>query len=135
RIKAQETQPGHTAARIVFEPQHHRLSVRQFRARQARSFNAAKLEAIEFVRGLFGSARELKPLDIERQARQAGLLRATQALAQSRLLRDARLALGLVITREVSGGDAWVWAKPEPSVITPPVPSQSQTKQPVLNAA
>ncbi|MBV8512641.1 MAG: AAA family ATPase [Xanthobacteraceae bacterium] len=135
RIKAQETQPGHTAARIVFEPQHHRLSVRQFRARQARSFNAAKLEAIEFVRGLFGSARELKPLDIERQARQAGLLRATQALAQSRLLREARMALGLVITREVSGGDAWVWAKPEPSVITPPVPSQSQTKQPVLNAA
>ena len=136
RINAHQTEPGQSAARIAFEPQHHPLSVRQFRARQARSFNAAKVEAIEFVRGLFGSAPELKPLDIERQARQAGLLRPAQALAQSRLLREARMALGLVLTREASGGDAWVWAKPAANVVSPPLQtSQSQTKQPVLNAA
>ena len=62
RIKAQETQPGHTAARIAFEPQHHPLSVRQFRLRQTRSFNSARAEAIEFVRGLLGSAPELNRL-------------------------------------------------------------------------
>jgi putative DNA primase/helicase len=127
RISAHQTEPGQTAARIAFEPQHHPLSVRQFRARPARSFNSAKAEAIEFVRGLLGSTRELKPADIERQARQASLLRQGQALPQSRLLREARMALGLVITREASGGDAWVWAKPQ--MTSPTQPS------PVLNAA
>ncbi len=136
RIRAHQTEPGQTTARIAFEPQHHPLSVRQFKARQARSFNSAKAEAIEFVRGLFGSARELKPVDIERQARQAGLLRPAQALSQSRLLRDARMALGLVIAREASGGDAWVWAKPTAHAVSPPLQAtQGQTKQPVLNAA
>jgi putative DNA primase/helicase len=136
RVSAHQIEPGQTAARIAFDQQHHPLSVRQFRARQARSFNAAKAEAIEFVRGLFGSARELKPVDIERQARQAGLLRPAQALSQSRLLREARMALGLVISRAASGGDAWVWAKPAANVVSPPVQAtQSQTKQLVLNAA
>jgi putative DNA primase/helicase len=130
RITAHQTEPGQTAARLVFEPQHHPLSVRAFRARQARSFNSAKAEAIEFVRGLLGSARELKLAHIEQQARGAGLLGATQALAQSRILREARMALGLVITREAGGSDVWVWAKPQ---MTPP--SQAQTKQPALNAA
>jgi putative DNA primase/helicase len=133
RISAHQTEPGQTAARIAFEPQHHPLSVRQFRARQARSFNSAKAEAIEFVRGLLGSARELKPADIERQARQAGLLRPAQALSQSRLLREARMALGLVLTREAGGSDVWVWAKPQ--MTSPTQPSQAQMKQPVLNAA
>ena len=108
RITAHQIMPGQTTARIAFEPQHHPLSVRQFRLRQARSFNSAKAEAIEFVRGLLGSARELKPAHVEQQARAAGLLRPTQTLSQSRLLREARMALGLVIAREASGGDDWV---------------------------
>jgi hypothetical protein len=107
--------------------------VRQFRARQARSFNSAKAEAIEFVRGLLGSARELKPAHVEQQACAAGLLRPTQTLSQSRLLREARMALGLVITREVGGSDAWVWARPQ--MTSPAQPSQPQTHQPALNAA
>ncbi len=46
------------------------------------------------------------------------------------------MALGLVITREASGGDAWVWAKPAPDVVSPPAQvTQIQTRQPVLNAA
>ena len=133
RITAHQTAPGQTAARIVFEPQHHPLSVRQFRLRQVRSFNAAKAEAIEFVRGLLGSAPELKPADIERHARAAGLLRPAQALSQSRLLREARMALGLIITRGAAGGDSWVWAKPPTTV--QPQPSQAQMMQPALNAA
>jgi hypothetical protein len=136
RVTAHQTMPGQTTARIAFEPQHHPLSVRQFRLRQARSFNAAKAEAIEFVRGLLGGARELKPAQIEQQARAAGLLRPTQTLSQSRLLREARMALGLVITREASGGDAWVWATPAPHVAGPPAQAtQPVTKQPALNAA
>ena len=133
RISAHQTESGQTAARIAFEPQHHPLSVRQFRARQERSFNAAKAEAIEFVRGLLGSARELKPAHVEQQARAAGLLRPAQTLSQSRLLREARMALGLVITREAGGSDVWVWAKPQ--MTSPTQPSQAQMKQPALNAA
>jgi hypothetical protein len=72
RITAHQTMPGQTTARIAFEPKHHPLSVRQFRLRQARSFNSAKAEAIEFVRGLLGNARELKPLHVEQQARAGG---------------------------------------------------------------
>jgi hypothetical protein len=133
RITAHQTVPGQTAARIAFEPRHHPLSVRQFRLRQARSFNSAKVEATEFVRGLLGSARELKPAHVEQQARAAGLLRPAQTLSQSRLLREARMALGLVIAREASGGDGWVWATPP--MTSPAQPSQVQTKQPALNAA
>jgi putative DNA primase/helicase len=133
RIAAHQTGPGQTAARIAFEPQHHPLSVRQFRLRQVRSFNSAKAEAIEFVRSLLGGAGELKPADIERYARAAGLLRPAQALSQSRLLREARMALGLVITREAVGGDGWVWARPQTT--SPALPSQPQNKQPALNAA
>ena len=133
RITAHQTGPGLTAARIVFEPQHHPLSVRQFRLRQARSFNAARAEAIEFVRDLLGSAPELKPADIERHARAASLLRPAQALSQSRLLREARMALGLIIARGAAGGDSWVWAKPLTAALAQP--SQAQIKQPALNAA
>jgi putative DNA primase/helicase len=136
RISAHQIAPGQTAARIAFEPQHHPLSLRQFRLRQARSFNSAKAEAIEFVRGLLGGARELKPAHVEQQARAVGLLRPTQTLSQSRLLREARMALGLVIAREASGGDAWVWATPAPHVAGPPAQAtQPVTKQPALNAA
>jgi hypothetical protein len=130
RIAAHQSDPGQTAARLAFEPQHHPLSVREFRARQARSFNSAKAEAIEFVRGLMGSARELKLPHIEQQARAAGLLGATQALAQCRILREARMAMGLVITREAGGSDAWVLAKPQMTS-----PAQAQTHQPARNAA
>jgi putative DNA primase/helicase len=133
RITAHQTVPGQTAARIAFEPQHHPLSLRQFRLRQLQSFNSAKAEAIEFVRSLLGSARELKPAHVEQQARAARLLRPAQTLSQSRLLREARMALGLVIAREASGGDGWVWATPP--VTSPAQPSQVQTKQPALNAA
>jgi hypothetical protein len=49
---------------------------------------------------------------IEDAARGIGLVKASQGLAQCRVLRDARLAMGLTVTRATSGPD-WVWAKPD----------------------
>jgi putative DNA primase/helicase len=112
RITAQAMQQGQSAARVSFEPQYHSLSAREFRARQARGFNSARAEATEFVRSLLGSARAIKISQIEPAARAAGLLRANQALTQCRVLRDARMAMGLLLTREGSDTGDWVWAMP-----------------------
>jgi putative DNA primase/helicase len=112
RVTAQQIQPGQSAARIAFEPQYHSLSAREFTARQARGFNSAKADAIEFLRSLLGSAAHCKVTHIEHEARAAGLLRASQALTQCRVLRDARMAMGLALTRDGADGGAWVWAKP-----------------------
>jgi putative DNA primase/helicase len=112
RVTAQAMQQGQSAARVSFEPQYHSLSARAFRARRARGFNSAKAEATEFIRSLLGSARTIKVSQVEPAARAAGLLRANQALTQCRILRDARMAMGLMLTREASDDGDWVWAMP-----------------------
>jgi putative DNA primase/helicase len=112
RITAHMMQQGQSAARVSFEPQYHSLSARAFRARQARGFNSAKAEATEFIRSLLGSARTIKVSQVEHAARAAGLLRANQTLTQCRVLRDARMAMGLTLTREGSDGGDWVWSMP-----------------------
>jgi hypothetical protein len=103
-------QQGQSAARVSFEPQYHSLSAREFRARQARGFNSARAEATEFIRSLLGSARAIKISQVEQAARAASLLRANQALTQCRVLRDTRMAMGLVLTREGPDTGEWVWA-------------------------
>ncbi len=130
RITAQQTIPGHSAARVAFEPQHHRVSSREFVARQARGFNSARAEAIEFLRSLLGSASELKVSHIEHEARAAGFLRPNQALTQCRVLRDARMTIGLMMAREAAGGGVWVWAKPGASSVQPTLPATGPTLQP-----
>jgi putative DNA primase/helicase len=135
RITEQEIEPGQDAARIEFEPQHHSLSAREFAARQARGFNSVRAEAIEFLRSLFGSARDLNIRHIEQEARAAGLIKEKQTLSQCRVLRDARMAMGLTMTREGRNSGEWVWAKPSApklAVVSPPLqPSQAQkTSQP-----
>jgi hypothetical protein len=132
RITAQETEAGQTAARIEFEPHYHSLSAREFAARQARGFNSARAESIEFLRALFGSASELTIRHIEQEARAAGLIKEKQALNQCRVLRDARMIMGLAMTREGHDSGTWVWAKPgaakKPAVVSPPLqPVQPQT--------
>jgi hypothetical protein len=113
RIAAHENEPGEIAARIRFEPHRAEVSATEFTARQSRSFNSAKAEAIEFLRDLIGKASQLRVRHIEHEAHLAGLLRPKQALSQCRALRDARVALGLKVAREGFGKDgAWVWAKP-----------------------
>jgi putative DNA primase/helicase len=112
RITGQETEEDETASRIEFEPQHHSLSAHEFAARQARGFNSARAESIEFLRSLFGSASELTIRHIEQEARAAGLIKEKQALNQCRVLRDARMIMGLAMTRAAGDGEAWVWAKP-----------------------
>jgi AAA domain len=111
RIATHALDEGRTAARTVFEAQHDPVSARQFFARQGRSFDSAKHEAIGFLNGLFGDASVLTIRQIEDAARGIGLVKANQGLAQSRVLRDARMAMRLTVTRATSGAD-WVWAKP-----------------------
>ncbi len=143
RITEQESEPQQTAARIEFEPQHHSLNAREFAARQARGFNSARAEAIEFLRSLFGSASELAIRHIEQEARAAGLIKEKQTLNQCRVLRDARMAMGLAMTREGRDGGAWVWVKPSAPklvVVSPPLqpaqpPKTSQLKPSSPNAA
>jgi putative DNA primase/helicase len=112
-VTGRDTGSGQIAARVAFEPQHHPLSAPEFIARQRRTVDSAKADAIEFLHSLFGSATQLKVHHIEHEARGAGLLRANQALTQCRTLRDARMAMGLEVTREGFESGAWVWAKPD----------------------
>ena len=102
------------AAAIAFALAKPTVSPREFTARNAPGFYSAKAEAIAFLRGLFGKAARLKVTDIEAEARGAGLMKTDQAISQCRALRDARTALGLIVTREGFGrGGAWVWAMPD----------------------
>jgi hypothetical protein len=112
RIAAHALEAGQTAARIAFESEPDPASARHFFARQGRSFDSAKHEAVGFLRGLFGCTSEVTIRQIENAAREIGLVKASQGLAQCRVLRDARLAMGLTVTRAASGAD-WVWAKPD----------------------
>ncbi len=112
RIAARPLEQGQSAAGVEFEPQHHPLTPREFTARQARSLNLATADAMEFLSAVFGNAKQVKIAHVEHEARAAGLLRANQTLAQSRVLREARTAMGLGIIREGGDSGAWVWARP-----------------------
>jgi putative DNA primase/helicase len=144
---------GARAAAVRFASIKIATTPRELTAREAPGFNSAKAEAIEFLCGLFADPLQLKVREIEQEARARGLLGANQPLSQCRALRDARLALGLTVTREGFGrGGAWVWARPEaakadqieapspdpvsgetapptPAVISPPIqPAHGQTQ-------
>ena len=144
---------GERAAAVRFAAQKIRTSPRELTAREAPGFNSAKAEAIEFLRDLFAGTLQLKVREIEQEARARGPLGTNQPLSQCRALRDARLTLGLTVTREGFGrGGGWVWARPEaaeadqaeaqpqeavptptaqstPAVTSPPIqPVQAQTQ-------
>jgi hypothetical protein len=144
---------GASAAVVGFASQKIRTTPRELTARETPGFNSAKAEAIEFLYGLFAGTLRLKVREIEQEACARGLLGANQPLSQCRALRDARLALGLTVTREGFGrGGGWVWARPEaaeadqaeaqpqgavlaetapptPTVISPPIqPAPAQTR-------
>jgi hypothetical protein len=114
-VERRNTQrPSETAAGVRFAPQRLALDPREFTARQARGFNSAKAEAIEFLRRLFAGTTHHKVREIEQEARAIGLLGANQPLSQCRALRDGRMALRLIAMREGFGKDgAWVWVKRE----------------------
>ncbi len=65
RITSQATAPGQSAGTVTFEPHRPGLSPHEFTARQSRSFNSAKAEAIAFLRDLFGTEKRLWVRDIE----------------------------------------------------------------------
>jgi hypothetical protein len=113
RITSHQTAPGESAGTVTFEPHRPGMSPHEFTARQSRSFNSAKAEAIAFLRHLFGNERRLRVRHIEAQARALGLLKPDQPISQCRPLRDARVALGLEVVRAGFAKDgAWIWAKP-----------------------
>ena len=104
--------PEETAAGVAFEEARIVLSARTCAAQQTRGFNSAKADGIEFLGRLFAKATDLAVREIEEEARAAGLLGTKQALSQCRALRDARVALGLIVIRTGFGKDgAWVWTK------------------------
>ncbi len=88
-------------------------------------FNSANYRAGD-LSALGGGGKPLKVSHIEHEARAAGLLRVNQTLTQSRVLRDARLALGLAITRESADSGAWVWA--EPGAMEPTLQNKPQAQ-------
>ena len=57
--------PSESAAGVRFAPHKLALDPREFTARQARGFNSAKAEAIEFLRGIFASTTHHKVRAIE----------------------------------------------------------------------
>jgi putative DNA primase/helicase len=115
------------AAAIAFAPAKPTVSPRAFTAHNAPGFNTAKAEAIAFLRALFAKATHLKVTDIETEARAAGLMKT-----ECRALRDARMALGLIVTREGFGrGGTWVWATPnckEEQQIEVPAESEAEVE-------
>ncbi len=123
RVAAHDLGDGQGAARLEFDPQYHPLNSRDFMARQARGFNSERAEAIEFLRGLLGSAAQLQIRHVEHEARAAGLLGANQALTRCRVLRDARMAMGLALTRDGPNSGNWVWAKPQTNPMAQPKPA------------
>jgi putative DNA primase/helicase len=147
RITSHETTPGQSAGTVVFEPHRPGVSAHEFTARQSRSFNSAKAEAIAFLRDLFATEPQLPVRDIEAQARAFGLLKPNQPISQCRPLRDARLALELQAVRTGFAKDgAWNWVKPvapaaeqaeakaEPRTDQPsaPAPQPSAEQMPIL---
>jgi putative DNA primase/helicase len=128
-IAEQEIDAAQTAARLAFEPQYHSLSAGEFAARQSRGFSSARAEGFEFLRSLFGSASELAIGQVEQEARAAGLIKDKQTLNQCRVLREARMIMGLIMTRDAR--DTWVWAKPNTrklTVASPPLQPQKTTQ-------
>ena len=113
RVTSHRTAPGQSAGTVTFEPHRSEVSPHEFTARQSRSFNSAKAEAIGFLRDLFATEQQLPVRDIEAQARAFGLLKPSQPISQCRPLRDARIALELQAVRTGFARDgAWNWAKP-----------------------
>ncbi len=133
RMAARDIEPGQSTPWIEFEPRHHPLGARELMAQ--RGSNPAKAEAIEFLHTVFGSASRMSVRHIEYEARAAGLIKPSQTLTQSRTLREARLAMGLAMAPDESGGGAWAWAMPngqhgsaqnplpKPAVASPPLPA------------
>jgi hypothetical protein len=82
---------------------------------------SGKDEAADFLRGLL-TAEGNPVLEIEREAREAGLLGPDSPISQNKSFRSAREILGVIAQRK--GGAAakgqWVWVLPD----TPKTPSK-----------
>jgi hypothetical protein len=76
----------------------------------------AKEDAIEFLRILLANG-PVEVMDIEKEARSAGLLRDDRLISQSKPFRAARKALGIVpFQRKGQRAGGWFWGLPEGQV-------------------
>jgi hypothetical protein len=82
---------------------------------------SGKDEAADFLRGLLGSGA-MPVTEVEREARDAGLLGPDSPISQSKCFRSARDIVGIVPQREGGTGakGRWVWELPA----TPKMPSK-----------
>jgi AAA domain len=76
----------------------------------------AKDESVAFLRQLL-QAGPMAVLDIEREARDAGLLGPDRPISQNKSFRSARDILGIIPLRTGGAGakGQWVWGLPDPS--------------------
>jgi hypothetical protein len=131
-IERREAAPGTgvTGAIAVWERRRYRLTPDEVIGPGAKNISA-KADARAFLHHLLADKPAMPVQQIEAEARAAGLLSARQPISQCRPLRDARLALKLVVTREGFGADGrWVWAREdhrrEAASPQPPTKSQRQ---------
>lgn len=85
------------------------------------SDRTGKDEAADFLQVVL-SGGPVAVKEIERQAREAGLLADGKPISQSRPIRSARDDLGIMPHREggVAGAGQWVWSLPDPPKMTLP---------------
>jgi putative DNA primase/helicase len=87
---------------------------------RARGGRTGKDDAADFLRAVL-AAGGMPVLEIEREARRAGLLGAESSISQEKAFRSARLSLG--VTSQRTGGTAasgnWVWELPPPPKMPP----------------
>jgi hypothetical protein len=113
------------ASNISWDTDHVTASVDEaLTASESRGNNesrSGKDEAADFLRGLL-TAEGIAVIEIEREAREAGLLGPDSAISQNKSFRSAREALGVVPQRKGGAGASgqWVWALP----VTPKMPSK-----------
>jgi hypothetical protein len=106
-IAERSVAPGISATAVVFENARCEVTAREL-IRLTR--DTAIAEAGVFLRMLLDDRRTMHVADIEREARDAGLLGPDQPISQCRPLRDARIALGIRVRRVGFGpGAQWVW--------------------------
>jgi putative DNA primase/helicase len=113
------------ASNISWDTDHVTASVDEaLSASESRGNNegrSGKDEAADFLRGLL-TAEGIAVLEIEREAREAGLLGPDSPISQNKSFRCAREALGVVPKRKGGMADKgqWVWVLPH----TPKMPSK-----------
>ena len=105
------------SSNIMFEGAHVDRAIdealRASESGEGAQIRTTKDEAVDFLRDILKSG-PMGVLDIEREAREAGLLGPDAVIGQSRAFRDARKKVGAQSRRDgrIGSGGRWVWELP-----------------------